>query len=184
MIRRLTSLLVVAMMLSACSGGGETASTGATISTTTTDATVTVETTAAPDTAADIPEGHSTVGFVDLPIGSCFSALDVDLMQTAFDADVDVVDCNWSHEAEVYASYSFDAAAEFPGVNEAREVVATHCDETFEDYVGNPITFSSLFVWPILPTRAEWDAGSRTAVCVLIDFNGDDLRGSAWRQGW
>ena len=52
------------------------------------------------------------------------------------------------------------------------------------DYVGNPVDFSSLFAWEILPRRGEWDQGNRRVLCVLVDYNGDDLRGSAWQQGW
>ncbi len=174
-----TSLLVApALTLTACADGGATATTVAT-----TTSTVLSETTAVPESTAVPDQDRRVVSFADLSTGGCFNAQDVDVMQTAFDVNVDVVNCIWAHEAEVYASYVFTGVTGFPG-DEARDTVDEYCDLEFVEFVGTAIDYSSLFIWSILPTREDWDEGIQIAACVLAGSSEDNLRGSAWHQGW
>ena len=178
-IPRYPSLLVaLALTLTACSDGGATTTTLAM-----TTSTVLSETTAVPESTVVPDQDRRLVSFADLSTGECFNAHDVDVMQTAFDVTVDAVNCNWAHEAEVYASYVFTEVTGFPG-DEARDTVDEYCDSEFVEFVGNPIDYSSLFIRSVLPTQEDWDGGIQIAVCVLVGSSGDDLRGSALQQGW
>ena len=178
-IPRYTSLLVaLALTLTACAGGGATATTLAT-----TTSTVLSETTAGPESTVVPDQDRRVVSFADLSTGGCFNAHEVDVMQTGFEVTVDVVNCNWAHEAEVYASYVFTEVTDFPG-DEARDTVDEYCASEFVEFVGSPLDYSSLFIWSILPTQEDWDEGIQIAVCALVGSSGDVLRGSARQQGW
>lgn len=171
-------LMVLALTLTACTDGGATATTLAM-----TTSTVLSETTAVPESTAAPDQDRKILSFADLSTGGCFNAHDVDVMQTGFDVNVDVVNCNWAHEAEVYDSYVFTEVTDFPG-DEARDTVDGYCDSEFVEFGGRAIEYSSLFIWSVLPTQEDWDEGIQTAVCVLVGASGEDLRGSAWQQGW
>lgn len=177
-LRYTSQLMILALMLTACSDGGATATTVAV-----TTSTVLSETTAVPESTAAPEQDRQILSFADLSGGGCFNAHEVDIMQTGFDVNVDVVNCNWAHEAEVYASYEFTDFADFPG-DEAQNPVYEHCEMEFLEFVGTPFNYSSLFIWLVLPTQQDWDEGIQIAVCVLSDGSGYDLRGSAWQQGW
>ena len=171
-------LVALAVTLTACTDGGATATTVAT-----TTSTVLSETTAVPESTAAPDQDRRVVSFADLSNGGCFNAHEVDVTQTAFGVKVDVVNCSWAHEAEVYASYAFTGVTDYPG-DGARDTVDEYCDSEFAEFVGSAIDYSSLFFWSILPTREEWDEGIQIALCVLVGSSGEDLRGSAWQQGW
>ena len=77
--------------------------------------------------------------------------------------------CDGSHSHEVLATWTYpDAAgAAFPGPIALEQGKAEACEAAFTRYVGVP-SEGSQYTWALgTPDQPSWDAGVRTAVCLL-----------------
>ena len=96
--------------------------------------------------------------------------------------DVKTIDCDESHDFEVYASFDL-ADGDFPGVAAVDELAGTGCLLRFSDYVGRDYATSSLDFSLLVPTSRSWGSGNRNVKCSLVDFGGGTLTGSMKDSG-
>jgi hypothetical protein len=99
----------------------------------------------------------------ELEVGDCFSA-DRDVLET-----VTVVDCEASHEYEVFALIDHEAGADepYPGDAEVLEYADTQCQPPFEAYVGHDYQTSIWYITSLSPSEETWADGDREIVCTL-----------------
>jgi len=129
------------------------------------------------DTSSEI------VSFETLMDGECFNPYDKAFEDTTYSVQVELVDCDSPHTAEVYGNYFF-SQTEFPGDDEVQSTADDQCYNQFADYVGNSYDDSSLDFWYYYPNQSGWDSGFGWTMCALVDYGGGDLVGSAWQSGW
>ena len=129
------------------------------------------------DTSSEI------VSFETLMDGECFNPYDNAFEDTTYSVQVELVDCDSPHRAEVYGNYFF-SQTEFPGDDEVQSTADDQCSNQFADYVGNSYDNSSLDFWYYYPNQSGWDSGFGWTMCALVDYGGADLVGSAWQSGW
>jgi hypothetical protein len=93
--------------------------------------------------------------------------------------DVDTVDCDESHTAEVFALFDIEGD-DFPGASEITQEATDGCNgDRFEDYVGLPYEESEIFSTYLVPTEETWnDADDRTVICLAVTSDGDATEGS------
>lgn len=95
---------------------------------------------------------------VQLVTGNCLAELPPD---GAVDR-VRVVPCADEHAAQVVTSYEFDAAAGWPGAEQAAERVAAACDLTAQEQADG----LRMVAWT--PTERSWAGGDRTGLCLAV----------------
>jgi len=110
----------------------------------------------------------------DLGVGDCTND---DL--TGEVADVETVDCDESHVAEVYAVFDLEGR-DFPGDAETASQAEDGCNgPRFEDYVGIPYNQSTLYTTFLTPTEESWnDADDRTVICFAVTEDRSPTTGS------
>jgi hypothetical protein len=113
-------------------------------------------------------EGEETSVF-DLEIGDCFSA-DADQLDT-----VTVVDCEQSHEYEVFEVLDHEAGddAAYPGDQEILEYADVACQPSFEAFVGHDYQTSIWYITSLTPSTETWADGDREIVCTLNQQDDD-----------
>lgn len=124
------------------------------------------------------------VVFVDLAEGQCF---DNPEMEGDNLIDVDVVDCDGPHLAEVFARVPIAGGDEFPGDAVVDAVAETCPADLFASYVGIDYDESIYHAHALTPTAESWDAGDRHVMCVLTgdpDLTASDqIEGSVRNSG-
>lgn len=132
-----------------------------------------------------IDEGNTSFG--DIRIGDCLD--DADEMGIWSDGyyvvalSLDVVECSEPHNSEVFGIRSLEGDV-FPGDDMVYTLASEQCAPLFEPYVGVPLERSLPLSYHYYgPGPERWDAGDRDALCVLIDFEGTPLVGSAAGSG-
>lgn len=114
-------------------------------------------------TATSVPNG---VAVSRLEPGTCF--------QRPESADVRTVeqrDCDEPHDAEAYAVFEVDAAADeaYPSGTVLASFAQQGCQDRFADYVGMPYEDSPYYFAVIVPSRASWgNRDDRRVVCSVI----------------
>lgn len=131
--------------------------------------------------------------YADLRVGDCVrdvsarpSAGTGPATQRRSVTEVDVVDCDVAHEAEVYAITTFpgDTDAAFPGNEQVGVFVTEFCQgPAFAQYVGKERNLSSLIDDDIQPSEVSWKAGRRQVICMASDPAGAALTGSVKGSG-
>jgi hypothetical protein len=116
----------------------------------------------AASSAPAAPSGEETSVF-ELEVGDCFS-VDSDQLET-----VTVVDCEASHEYEVFALIDHEAGADepYPGDSEVLAYADTVCQPPFEAYVGHDYETSIWYITSLSPSEETWADGDREIVCTL-----------------
>lgn len=116
----------------------------------------------------------SDVAANDLEVGDC---TDQDLSGAV--GEVDTVDCEESHTAEVFAVFDVEGD-DFPGTAEISAEAAEGCNgDRFEDYVGVPYEESEIYTTYLVPTEETWnEADDRTIICFAITEDGSPTEGS------
>lgn len=110
----------------------------------------------------------------NLEVGDC---TDQDLSGAV--AEVDTVDCDESHTAEVYEVFDIEGD-DFPGSSEVNNLATEGCQgDAFEDYVGVPYAESEIFATYLVPTEETWnEADDRTVICLAVTADGSPSEGS------
>jgi hypothetical protein len=93
----------------------------------------------------------------------------------------EVADCSTDHDLEVYFSPTIPDPV-WPGAGDLASYADTLCDEAFAGYVGTSYTSSDYDYDYYAPTKAEWQSGKHTVVCVITPA-GDYLNGSVKGSG-
>ena len=95
----------------------------------------------------------------------------------AFESVATAVDCVEEHDAEVYLVEVLDGAA-WPGYDRVLVDAEDSCYFAFEGYVGESYDFSLYEYGYFMPDQAEWEAGERRVVCVVLPGISGRLDGS------
>jgi hypothetical protein len=93
--------------------------------------------------------------------------------------EVDTVDCEESHTAEVFAVFDIEGD-DFPGTAEIQTEAADGCNgDRFEEYVGVPYAESEIYSTYLVPTEETWnEADDRTVICFAVTQDGSPTEGS------
>lgn len=115
----------------------------------------------------------------NLEVGSCFQE-----PGNSFEvADVETVDCEDPHFAEVYHTEDIDGD-DFPGnasVATSRDEI---CSSSFEDFTGVAFEIEANFdIYSLVPTEESWESGDREVACSITKLGGGQLTGSAEGEG-
>ena len=109
---------------------------------------------------------------VDLEVGDCFDLPDE--ASTGSVDEVDVVDCDEPHEAEVvFVGELREGDEPYPSDEELFVLADRACRQT-------PVVVSSDFgLLPIAPTVELWESFEGRFLCVAVPFGGGRVTGSA-----
>ncbi len=77
-----------------------------------------------------------------------------------------------SHEVSAVVPLAEPAGAAYPGQAPLERRVAPACEQAFPGFVGRPLGDSALATMAVVPNERGWQAGQRTAVCLV---HGRDL---------
>jgi hypothetical protein len=123
----------------------------------------------APTASTGTAIGGEETSVFDLEVGDCFSVESEELTTVA------VVDCEQSHEYEVFALLDHEAgeADPYPGDEAMLEYGNTACQAPFQEYVGTEYEASIWFITSVFPSEETWGAGDREIVCTLNQQDAD-----------
>ena len=108
-------------------------------------------------------------------VGGCGGSMPDGVMASA----VPAVDCAEPHRTEVYAAVPLDALGpDHPGDDAVYDAASPVCKDAFEEYVGIPWLDSELFYRVLAPTSESWADGDHTALCLVIETDGQEHTGS------
>ncbi|MEY2849817.1 MAG: hypothetical protein RI885_2484 [Actinomycetota bacterium] len=127
-------------------------------------------------------DGNTPIDLIGL--GDCLDDAEVALDPTVEAIySLDVVDCGVLHDSEVFgvAEYSESEYADsgYPDDDELTAGADDGCLALFEGFTGESWESSVLDYGFYLPSRQDWKAGDRSALCVLYDPSGAKMTGSA-----
>ena len=105
------------------------------------------------------------------------------ILLALFEQSAERAACDASHSHEVADAWLLDGAAgaAYPGRSELTLAQEARCEAAFAAHVGRPSDGSSLRLTTGVPTERAWDAGVRTAVCLVS--NADDTFLSSAARG-
>lgn len=106
-------------------------------------------------------------------VGECVTN---DLSSGALVEEFDVVDCNESHQAELFFKFELPDG-DFPGQEAIDEAVTEQCQGSeFDDYIGTPYSESEIVVAPLVPNEQTWnEADDREVLCFAVASDGSAL---------
>jgi hypothetical protein len=107
----------------------------------------------------------SSRAVASLQPGECLRAPDEDQI-----TQIDTVSCEEPHELQVIGNVTLDGST-YPGDDGAFNAGLAACEAIFEEYVGEPYDLSRWFLNTFTPSREGWDAGDRTATCLVFQFD-------------
>ena len=96
------------------------------------------------------------------------------ILLALFEQSAERASCDASHSHEVADAWRLDgpAGATYPGRSELTLAQQARCEAAFETHVGHGVDGSTLRLTTGVPTERSWDAGIRSAVCLVS--NADD----------
>jgi len=126
-----------------------------------------------PTSGDDAEASGESVDAFSLSIGDCIlDPLEGESEGEVF--DVESVDCEQSHDSEVFALIDHPAGEDeaFVGTEEIVEFAGMSCEEEFEEFIGVSYAESEYFLTFLHPTDASWEDGDREVVCLVYDEDG------------
>lgn len=87
-----------------------------------------------------------------------------------------VVPCSEPHDGEVYAVVQLPESP-WPGEGDLDDAAMDGCQDRYEPYLGRGYYSSDFDYGWFAPDAAEWAAGERRVVCVVLPMWPDDLPG-------
>jgi len=128
--------------------------------------------------------GPSLIADVDGHVGDCFYG-DVDQDSHSLVDMGEKASCDGMHSHEVYVRFDMPVPTEGEPEEydlEDLEAVADRvCLMAFNRYVGEEYDESALAYTAVLPTQQGWRSGRRALQCVVHEWDGDEMTGSAKR---
>lgn len=105
---------------------------------------------------------------VNLKIGDCFNASDTDLRAEVTISSVETVDCDASHNSEIFAVREIKADS-YPGAEKLAAEAAGWCPKAFKEYTGTDYNESDAGIYPLAPSENSWNrSDDRTLSCVAL----------------
>ncbi len=200
--RRLTTAILLALVLNAC--GGDAASPEVDADTTTPTTTLLLTPTEdvdvdGVDTAATTTTGPDgpllAADLLGEPLNKhalesddCFAQVD-DLDQGRPVTRTTRLDCGDPHEFQVFHHLSYPAVhpSIFPGDNVVRQFAIESCYREFETWVGHEYETSTLDLDVFIPTQENFEdnnARYRGIHCIVDRVDGEPMIGTARNSGW
>jgi hypothetical protein len=134
-----------------------------------------------PGLAADLADENGAVWVGALTPGDCFDFAATTGADGTQELNlVDLVACDQSHEAEMFAATVNPAAedAPYPGADVVETAAFDFCFAEFESFIGLAYEQSSLELYALWPTDASWALGDRGSACYLATMDGTPLTSS------
>jgi hypothetical protein len=97
--------------------------------------------------------------------------------------DFSLATCIDPHDYEVYVVHGYPSGP-YPGEEAVSDELYDVCLGEFKGYVGRDYESSALDFYRLWPEQGLWDSGARIGECLLFDFDGGELTGSAYQSGW
>ncbi|MFC3689090.1 septum formation family protein [Aquipuribacter hungaricus] len=91
---------------------------------------------------------------------------------------VEAVPCSGPHDNEAYHAEDLPDG-DFPGEEEVTAAADEICFDAFEPFVGLAYEDSRLGYGSLTPTSDSWADGDREILCLVADYEGEPLVGSA-----
>ncbi len=116
-----------------------------------------------------------------LIVGQCLDDDELDryLAAEAFS----YLSCDDPHDFEVFFVYEFPTGP-YPGDDAVIDDLKAVCRNRFERYVDHDYESSALDTWSVWPGQGLWESGNRIGECLLFNFDGSTMTGSAYLSGW
>jgi hypothetical protein len=188
--RRLTTAILLALVLNACGGDAASPEVDANTTTTTTTSPDTATTTTTepnePLLAADLP--GQPLNKYSLESNDCFAQVD-DLDQGRPVTRTTRLDCDEPHGFQVFHRLSYPAVhpSIFPGDSVVRQFAIESCYREFEAWVGHEYETSMLDLDVFIPTQSNFEdnnARYRGIHCIVDRVDGEPMIGTARNSGW
>ncbi len=116
-----------------------------------------------------------------LMVGECLNEEQLDRYLVG--DDFSVAECGDPHDYEVYVVHGYPSGP-YPGEEAVSDELYDVCLGDFEGYVGRDFESSALDFYRLWPEQGLWESNTRIGECLLIDFDGGQLTGSAYQSGW
>lgn len=131
------------------------------------------------DTGA-ITETNDAADVFSITVGDCTN--DGSDATSGTVSTVAAVPCADPHDNEVY--YAEDLPdPEFPGADAVIDAADTICYDAFAGFVGLDYESSRYGYYALYPTEQSWATGDREVLCLVYDYSGGQLTGSAAGTG-
>ncbi len=158
--RLIVSVVLLVGALVAAAGCSGDAGKNDAAATTTTEPAPTTTTTEAPLSAG------KQFSFYVPAVGECFDVRPVDRSTPIYLR----LDCSLPHQNEVFATFDYTDAKEYPGSEKLETQAKQRCPALWEAYVGKPYETSRLALAYDLPDERGWGNGIRHVVgCLAVD---------------
>lgn len=102
-----------------------------------------------------------------LKVGDCLDLSSQDSESTV--SSLPVTPCGESHDAEIYAEYTFTDTS-FPDDVDSR--TQEFCLTEFPTFVGMDYDTSELEITYLVPSESSWADGDRVSLCIVVDSAG------------
>lgn len=120
----------------------------------------------------------------DIAVGACAEGHPEDLDTIT---SGDAVACEGEHGMEAFATFAAPVIGEDAVIRYSEDDISHFADGgcylAFESYVGRSFEDSQFDFYAVVPSHDTWASGSNAIHCVLVDVDGQPLRGSARNSG-
>lgn len=113
---------------------------------------------------------------LDLDRGDCFVVPD-DLGDGAI-AEVDTVDCDEPHLAEVFETGNLNPDRDLPYPDDEAQLFARVDRECAAVLARNPALVEQFGIVPVVADEASWDSFRGRYLCVAVPYGGEPVTGS------
>ncbi|MFD6095896.1 septum formation family protein [Nocardiopsis flavescens] len=117
-----------------------------------------------------VPMDPEDTDVFDIFLGDCLTEFGEDEDEIS---SVPKIDCAEPHVYEVYHVENIDESGDYPGQDSVSTSSQELCEAEFENFVGVDYYSSALYILPLFPTAAGWDAGDREVLCLIYEPDTD-----------
>jgi hypothetical protein len=119
----------------------------------------------APEVTPSAAPTFAPTGLIELAVGDCLNQKNLEDGVASTDP---LVDCDESHDLEVFASLTLDEG-DYPAVETLVTFGTKKCANEFATFVGLDFGISALDFQYYYPTESSWANGDRGVDCVVFD---------------
>ncbi len=116
---------------------------------------------------------EGTLGVLHLQVGDCVTFRDP---TENYVRAVDGEPCDEPHEGQVYAEFDVEGGV-YPDEDQLIDEAFTGCAERWPPEIDGGLGVGGYDVQVLYPSWGTWQIRDRTVSCVVVRFDGKDLRG-------